>query len=139
MATSDQAGVVSSTVGGPDQLDQAVLAELTELGGQDDPGFLSGVLTAFLEESPKQLEAIESAIAGGDPSMIAKAAHSLKGSGRGIGASRLVELALALEQKGRAGKVTGGKLLLAQIKEALAAVSATVKKEISRRQASSRP
>ena len=59
-------------------------------------------------------------------------------SGRGIGATRLVELTFSLEQKGRSGKVTAGKLLLAQIKSALEAVSATVQKEIAQRQAAAK-
>ncbi len=121
-----------------DQLDPTVLKGLEDLGGVEDPEFVTGILSAFLAETPQQLAAIETALAGGDPSTVARCAHALKGSGRGIGAMRLVELTFALEQKGRAGKVTAGKLLLAQIKAALNAVSATVKKEISQRQAAAK-
>lgn len=121
-----------------DQLDPAVLKGLEELGGSEDPEFVSGILTAFLTETPNQFVAIEAALVGGDAAVIAKCAHALKGSARGIGATKLVDLAFALEQKGRSGKVTAGKLLLVQIKAALEAVSVTVKKEISQRQAAAK-
>lgn len=138
MATGGEIPSAAPVVGWDDQLDPAVLKELDQLGGPDDPEFVSGVLKAFLDETPRQLSALEAALAGGDPTEIAKCAHALKGSGRGIGATRLMELTFALEQKGRAGRVSGGKLLLAQIKAALGAVSETVKKEISQRRPSPR-
>lgn len=133
------AGLPTGLPTGPeDQLDPSVLKGLEDLGGADDPEFVLGVLSAFLTETPQQLAAIEVALNGGDPSVVATCAHALKGSGRGIGATRLVELTFALEQKGRSGKVTAGKLLLAQIKAALDAVSVTVKREISQRQAAAK-
>ncbi len=121
-----------------DQLDPAVLKGLEELGGPDDPEFVTGILSAFLAETPQQLIAVEAAVAGGDAAVVATCAHGLKGSARGIGATRLVELTFALEQKGRSGKVTAAKLLLAQIKAALEAVTLTVKREIAQRQATAK-
>lgn len=135
MASHSETPSATSEVGVDDQLNPAVLRELEELGGVDDPQFVTGILNAFLTEAPKQLQAIETTLGGGQPEALAKAAHALKGSARGIGATRLVELTYALEQKGRTGIMTGGKLLLAQIKAALDAVAVTVKNEIARRQA----
>jgi HPt (histidine-containing phosphotransfer) domain-containing protein len=134
MAQSAGAPSAGAAVGAEDQLDPVVLKELEELGGPEDPQFVTGILTAFLAETPQQLKAIETTMAGGDPAAIGKAAHALKGSARGIGAKRLQEITFELEQRGRAGKVTARKLLLAQIKAALDAVSITVRSEILRRQ-----
>ncbi|MBV8817868.1 MAG: Hpt domain-containing protein [Acidobacteriaceae bacterium] len=72
--------------------DTQLLKELTEL---------------FLEEYPKLLECLRSAIASKDPRKIEMAAHKLKGSTSGFGAKLAVEKALFIEKQGREGNLDG--------------------------------
>lgn len=71
-----------------------------------DPGLLAEVLEAFLVEAPLQREAIDHAVRSGDAAALHLAAHTLKSSLRYLGAKGTQELALRLEQAGRANEVT---------------------------------
>ena len=82
-------------------LDPATLDGLRDLSG-DDPSFLLEVIQQFLQDGPGHVAAIQQAV--GDADALMKAAHSLKGSCRSMGALPLGELCFALEQKGRVGE-----------------------------------
>ncbi|MEE8126021.1 MAG: PAS domain S-box protein [Nitrospirales bacterium] len=93
-------------------LDQAILEELRELGGEDDPEFLEALIELFLQDLPRHLEAIQQAIANQDASALTRAAHTCKGSSHYIGALPLAEICLALETLGRQDTTVGADPLL---------------------------
>jgi two-component system, sensor histidine kinase and response regulator len=72
-----------------------------------DTEFLREVTQVFLEGLPRQLEALESAIAAADAGAIERAAHSLKGAAANFSAGRVVAHALRLETMGREGNLEG--------------------------------
>jgi HPt (histidine-containing phosphotransfer) domain-containing protein len=88
-------------------LDPAVLAELRELGGEDERGFMGELFTHLLQDTPPRLVALQQAAATGDAHALAKTAHSLKGSAGNVGARRMAALCETLEAQGRAGSVQG--------------------------------
>jgi len=82
--------------------------------GQGD-ALLQRVLSAFLQDTPRQLAALREAVAAGDAGSIRKTAHSLKSSSANVGADALAKLFKELEQLARAGHPGGAAGLLARL------------------------
>jgi PAS domain S-box-containing protein len=93
-------------------VDAAVLASLRELGGAKDPGYLSGLISVFLEDSAKRLEALRGAVASGDAKALERAAHALKGASGNMGVRRIRALCLHLEAIGKSGAVSRAEELM---------------------------
>ncbi len=74
-------------------LDEKVLNKLREDTGE---AFVQ-VIEVFLEDTPGYLRALEKAIADEDFEALVQIAHTIKGSGRNLGAQRLVAIAQQLE------------------------------------------
>jgi signal transduction histidine kinase/HPt (histidine-containing phosphotransfer) domain-containing protein len=70
-----------------------------------DAALLADIARAFLTESPRLLDEIEGAITHADPSVLHRAAHTIKGGLRLFGADSAYELACRLEGLGRTGNV----------------------------------
>ena len=75
-------------------LDGELLAQMRESIGQAFPRMLE----VYLEDMPIYLSSLERAIVGRDAQAIKELAHTVKGSGRNIGALRLVSLSQQLEE-----------------------------------------
>lgn len=71
-------------------------AALRRLGGREKT--LDSLIELFVEECPKLLERMRTAIAAKDHERLARAAHTLKGSASIFGCEQLVTASLALEQ-----------------------------------------
>jgi HPt (histidine-containing phosphotransfer) domain-containing protein len=99
-------------------LDEAVA--LTRVGG--DFELLREVAGLFLEDYPRALEKIRSALAANDASAVEHSAHSLKGSVSTFGATDVFESALALERQGRSGNLAGARDGLRTLENALQAL-----------------
>lgn len=99
-------------------LDEQVLLDLESLGDEEHPDFLKTVIQQFLEDQPKHITAVETAIEDKDAWGLRKDAHSLKGSSLNVGAQALASRAMELEKLGVAGRLDGVEpLLLAFQKE----------------------
>ena len=96
-------------------LDQVTLANLRELGGDEDPGFLNEIIDQFLQDAPRHIEAIEQAMMMENPDMVMKAAHSFKGGCGNMGAQPLAALCVILEEMGRQGTVAGSDVVFSKI------------------------
>jgi len=83
----------------PQVLDRDAL--LDRVGG--DLEFLQEIAGLFLEDCPRLLEKIRSAVSGGDARTLEHAAHTLKGSVANFGAQAARDAAFRLEALGRAG------------------------------------
>jgi HPt (histidine-containing phosphotransfer) domain-containing protein len=86
-------------VNGPQVLDREAL--LDRIGG--DLEFLQEITGLFLEDCPKLLASIRTAVSGGDARTLEHAAHALKGSVANFGAEAARDAAFRLEALGRAG------------------------------------
>lgn len=78
---------------------------LGRLGG--DHGLLSATAQIFLEELPKMTSSIGEALADERAADLRREAHSLKGASANVGAVRVTEAALQLEQLAAAGDLSG--------------------------------
>lgn len=76
---------------------------LEQVGGDTD--LLRELIDVFRQECPALLEQIHTAIAQGHAADLQRAAHTLKGSARVLGAAPAAEVAARLEQMGHAGQV----------------------------------
>lgn len=83
------------------------------LGG--DQGLLRELVGIFIDDGPKRLAALREAMTVSDVQQLEQVAHSLKGSAGILGASRLQESALALEEAAHDGRVANRIDLVADI------------------------
>jgi HPt (histidine-containing phosphotransfer) domain-containing protein len=90
---------VDNTLNDSEVLDRGAL--LARLGGDED--FLREIADLFLEDCPKLLADIHSAVSTGDAGALEHAAHTLKGSVSNFGAEAARQAAFRLENLGRAG------------------------------------
>ncbi|CAN5423859.1 hypothetical protein BH10BDE1_BH10BDE1_04410 [soil metagenome] len=87
-------------------VDYDVLRTLQEIGG-DDPLFLSSILDIFLKEAPRELAKMQSALDQRDAVAVGLIAHRLRSGAQNVGANRMVQLCLELDERGRAGQSIG--------------------------------
>jgi two-component system sensor histidine kinase/response regulator len=85
----------------------------------DDRHLLSELLGIFLEDGPGHLQALRDAVAGSDPAALMRAAHTLSGSLRVLGAAGATALVGPLEALGREGRIEGAAALLARFEPEL--------------------
>lgn len=82
-----------------DQVDTNSLDALKEIIGED----LKEILQHFIDTSAETVQQIKDAITVQDTDALQLHAHTLKGSSANIGAIKLPELSLVLENKGKEG------------------------------------
>ena len=90
-------------------INQATFDELKQMSGAD---FINELIDTFLEDSPKLIEEMESALKANNVDSFRRAAHSLKSNAATFGANSLSSLAKELEILGKENKLneTGNKL-----------------------------
>ena len=74
---------------------------------EGDTAFVIELIDAFLADSATQLQAIDIAVAAGDPEAVVRPAHTLKSASATLGAMQLSTTARTLETAGRAGSIDG--------------------------------
>ncbi|MEJ5252139.1 MAG: response regulator [Chthonomonadetes bacterium] len=94
-------------------IDHDFLAEMT--GG--DEAFAQEILGEFLRTIPPLLEEAEQSLNAGDSALLTRAAHTMKGSARAVGAQQFSEIAFALEQAGRAQNLQEAPEILQALRE----------------------
>jgi HPt (histidine-containing phosphotransfer) domain-containing protein len=78
---------------------------------------LKEIVEAFLDECPRLLENLRESIQQGDPAVLQRAAHTLKGSMRYLGAAEAYDRAYELECMGRDGRLSGASQQLQRLEE----------------------
>ncbi|BCW97153.1 MAG: Hpt domain-containing protein [Fimbriimonadales bacterium] len=78
---------------------------LNEITGGDSE-FIAEILDDFVSQTPELMEQIAIALAQGDAAAVGRAAHTLKGSARAVGADAFAAIAFELEQAGKQGNLT---------------------------------
>ena len=84
-----------------DVLDPDVVKSLRRLTPPGEPDVLQEILTLFLDEVPKKIGTLRSAIASGDATIVQRTAHSLKGSAGNIGAHAMYDVCRQLDDRAR--------------------------------------
>lgn len=84
-------------------LDLSVLEKLRTYQREGQPDIVTRLIDLFLGQAPGHVAEIEAALGNGDAEAMVRAAHALKGTSANMGATKLTELAAALERAGRDG------------------------------------
>ena len=105
-------------------IDEKTFDELKQISGAE---FINELIDTFLEDSPKLIEEMESALKTNSVDSFRRAAHSLKSNAATFGASELFTHAKELEMLGKENKIneTGDRL------KALEEAYESVRKELS--------
>jgi HPt (histidine-containing phosphotransfer) domain-containing protein len=106
--------------------DQALDYERVEEATGGDPEFVRELMDLFMEDARERVEELRSAVTGQDADAVARSAHKLKGSSSNVGAMRVSELAKILEDRGRAGDVSGTAPMVTQVELELAKVGPAI-------------
>jgi HPt (histidine-containing phosphotransfer) domain-containing protein len=112
------------------EIDWSILdafAAFRKPGGQDPRARL---ITVYLQSSPSLMEALHAALTAGDAPALVKAAHSLKSSSTGVGATGFGRVCAELEQLGRANSLQNVFDLLEQADREFAAVCASFREAL---------
>ena len=78
-------------------IDPAVLASLDEAWEEGEPDLVVELIDLYLGDAPRWVEAMRTAAAGDDATVLKRAAHTLKGSSGSLGISRVAEVCVMLE------------------------------------------
>lgn len=106
------------------ELDMATFEELKQMSGED---FIDELVDTFLEDSPKLIKEMKSALETGDADSFRRAAHSLKSNSATFGATHLSHLAKEQETLAREKELDGAGALLPRVEAALHSVSKELK------------
>lgn len=117
---------LSGPLSGP-VLDPLVIENLRQLNVDGEPDVLAEVLQLFLEDVPRRIAKLRAACEAGDAVEVYKAAHSLKGSAGNIGAKTLLAVCRQLDDRGRAGDLTGSEHLVDALDAEFAKVEVAIR------------
>ncbi|MDG1894970.1 MAG: response regulator, partial [Fuerstiella sp.] len=81
-----------------------------------DRNLLRAVIDAFLFESQQLLDNVQSAVDDGDPKILHRSGHTLKGALLSLGAPKPAHLSKSLEDRGAAGSTEGAQPVLDELK-----------------------
>ena len=77
-----------------------------------DEAFLRELIDLFLEDTPRQIEALRQAVASQNIVGVHQGAHRLKGAGRNLGAQPFSEVCRQIETLGRKGDLAAASALM---------------------------
>jgi HPt (histidine-containing phosphotransfer) domain-containing protein len=103
------------------ELDMTTFEELKQMSGED---FIDELVDTFLEDSPKLVTEMKSALRTNDTDTFRRAAHSLKSNSATFGATRLSEMSRELEVLGKEHRLSEAEKLLPPVEDTLQAVCA---------------
>ncbi len=108
-------------------VDLATFSRLrAEMDNQVD--VLRDLLAVFLEETPEQIKQAREGLASGDAEVVGRAAHTVKGSCRDLGAGRLADVSAELEEAARENRLEDAQPMI----EAIAAEYQRVAEEVAK-------
>ncbi len=88
------------------------------------------IAVVFLEDAPRQIEALQACFEKGDAESALRQAHSLKGAAANIGGEAMREAAWTIESRIRAGSLAEAASLMPQLKSAFEALAAEMRREV---------
>ena len=114
-AASPAATAAADTAGGETPIvDRAALTDLESLEGNGDFSVVD-LIDTFAEAGPENLAGMKSALEGRDAEDLEREAHTLKGSGRDLGTTRLVEVCQRVEDAARESDFEAAAALMRQV------------------------
>ncbi len=115
----------------PAPIDREALEIIRSLGSEEED-LLGQVVGLYREQAPLHLAGMSESLASGDPQGLFRAAHTLKSSSANLGALKLSELCLELENRGRNNQLQGAEGVLEALRDEYARVEAALAAEVER-------
>ncbi len=106
------------------ELDMSTFEELKQISGAD---FINELVDTYLDDAPKLIREMQSALQAGDADAFRRAAHSLKSNSATFGAMRLSAQAKELEMLAKEGKLDEAGSKLPEVQPTLDSVMAELK------------
>lgn len=78
-------------------IDAEVIQEFRATAGESASAFLAELIDCYLEETPKQLQAMKASVAQGNAKAVQQEAHTLKSSSAALGATAIANISKKLE------------------------------------------
>ncbi|WP_308506852.1 hybrid sensor histidine kinase/response regulator [Pseudoduganella ginsengisoli] len=103
-------------------LNPRALDNIRALNNGKSPSLLRRVTQTFLDDTPRQLAALRTALNQNQPDALRRIAHSLKSGSGNVGADAMAQLCKELEQLGQAHTTEGAPALLAGLEREFEAV-----------------
>ncbi len=119
----------SSGNGGGDFLDRRSLDNLRSLG-PNGPKMLSNIIEIYLIDSPILLDRLNETFNTADADGVARAAHSLKSTSAGLGATVLAATCKQLEDMARGNSIDGADTLISRIRSQYEKVRVALEREL---------
>lgn len=108
-------------------VDSSALDELREAG----PDFLEDLISLFARDAATRLELLHEAVRRGDAPEAKSLAHSMKGSGAGVGAVKVSQVAAELESRAAGCDLSNADALLDELESCLERTRAALEQEVS--------
>lgn len=96
-------------------IDRKTFDELKQISGDE---FINELIDIFLEDAPKMIAELKSALGAEDAETFRRAAHSLKSNAATFGAGQLATLAKKLEDFGKENRLHESRDTLTELEEA---------------------
>ncbi len=106
-------------------IDQATFEELKQMSGED---FINELIDTFLEDAPKMIAEIKSALQAKDADTFRRATHSMKSNANTFGATQLAALSKELEMLGKENKLPDNGDRVQALEDAYASVREELKR-----------
>ena len=103
---------------------------MTRLMGDED--LAQTVTDAFLEDIPRQIEALRGYLEAGDAPDTERQAHTIKGASANVGGERLRALAFEMEKAGKAGDLEAVTARLPELETQFAQLKAAMEHHFNR-------
>jgi PAS domain S-box-containing protein len=97
--------------------------------GNEGVGLYAEISGLYLEEIPKRMKELRNSISSEDREAAEKAAHTIKGSCRQIGAARMAEIVAEIERETRHGDFSAARDLMAQLHDEAHAVEKEIRNQ----------
>jgi len=124
-------GLGSSEKGAEDYLDRNSLDNIRLLS-PNGPRMLSAIIGIYLNDSPGLLDRLDETFRAADTDAVAKAAHALKSTSAGLGATALASMCKQVEELARANSIDGAGMLISRIRPEYEKVKEALEREVQR-------
>lgn len=101
-------------------INHKALEDIRSLQSQDSEDLLARIINIYLDKSESLYDEISRSAEAQDEEQLWINAHSLKSSSASVGAERVFEICVVLENKGRAGDLSGIEPLVESLQQELA-------------------
>jgi len=81
----------------------------------DDEDLAQIVMEGFLDDMPKQIDALKGYLGTADVAGVERQAHTIKGASANVGAEALCEVAFGMEKAGKAGDLKAAKISISEL------------------------